>query len=117
MPAAVGDEAAVELAPVFEVLDEFEREAALARERSERMTARRLHEAREAVNEIITDARHRADSERDDALKGGLRAADVAAAEIVAEAEADAHAVDRRGALRLPGVVAEVVRRVKETGS
>lgn len=114
MPPHVGDEAAVELAPVFAVLDAFEREAHDVRDRSERMAAQRLHTAREEAAALAAEARDRADSERGDALKAGLRAADVEAAEIVARAEADAQAIRSRGEQRLPQLVAGVVARVSE---
>ena len=74
------------------------------------MAAHRLHEAEEGAREILAAARSLADSERGDALKAGLRAADVEASQIVARAEADARE-DRRDAVaqRLPGLVDEVV--------
>ena len=117
MPARVGDEAAVELAPVFAALDVFEREAAELRERSSRMAARRLHEAREDAAALTAEAHGRADFERGDALKAGLRAADVEIAEILGQGEAEARAIRRRGEERLPQLVAEVVGRVREAGS
>jgi flagellar biosynthesis/type III secretory pathway protein FliH len=114
MPVRVGDEAAVELAPVFAVLDAFEREAEDLRDRSERMAAQRLHTAREEAAALEAEARGRADSEHGDALKAGLRAADVELAAIVARAEADAQDIRRRGEERLPQLVADVVARVAE---
>lgn len=113
MPARVGDEAAVELAPVFAVLDAFEREAQELRDRSGRMAAQRLHEAREEAAALAAEAQDRADFERGDALKAGLRAADVETAEILAQGEADARAISARGQERLPELVAEVVARVR----
>jgi flagellar biosynthesis/type III secretory pathway protein FliH len=117
MPARVGDEAAVELAPVFAVLDAFEREAQELRDRSSRMAAQRLHEAEEEAAALAAEARARADQERGDALKAGLRAADVEIAELLAAAEAEARAIRRRGEERLPALVAEVVARVREAPS
>ncbi|MCZ7590247.1 MAG: hypothetical protein M5U27_15595 [Gaiella sp.] len=114
MPARVGDEAAVELAPVFAVLDAFEREAQELRDRSSRMAAQRLHEAKEEAAALAAEARARADQERGDALKAGLRAADVEIAELLAASEAEARAIRRRGEERLPQLVAEVVARVGE---
>jgi vacuolar-type H+-ATPase subunit H len=113
MPARVGDEAAVELAPVFAALDALEREAQALRDGSERMAAQRLHEAREEAAELAVEARERASFERGDALKAGLRAADVETAEILAAGEADARAIGSRGEERLPELVAEVVERVR----
>jgi vacuolar-type H+-ATPase subunit H len=117
MPARVGDEAAVELAPVFAALDAFEQEAQELRDRSSRMAAQRLHEAQEEAAALAAEARGRADQERGDALKAGLRAADVEVAEILAAGEAEASAVRRRGEERLPQLVAEVVARVREAAS
>ena len=114
VPAAVGEETTLELAPVFAALDAFELEAAAAREHAEAMVAHRLHEAEEGAREILAAARSQADSERGDALKAGLRAADVEASQIVARAEADARGIDERGRERLPGLVDEVVARVLE---
>ena len=114
VPAAVGEEAASELAPVFEALDAFELEAAAAREQAERVAAHRRFEAEEGAKEILADAKSLADSERGDALKAGLRAADVRASQIVAEAEADALRIGETGRARLPALVDEVVARVLE---
>lgn len=114
VPATVGDEALAELAPVFAALDELERDASAVRRRSEHMATRRLHEAREEATAILADARGRADSERGDALKAGLRAADVAAAELVANAEREADRIERAGAQRIPAFAREVVERVLE---
>lgn len=117
MPARVGDEAEVELAPVFAILDAFEREAQELRDRSSRMAAQRLHEAEEEAAALAAEAHDRADQERGDALKAGLRAADVEIAEILARGEREARAVRRRGEERLPQLVAEVVARVREAAS
>jgi vacuolar-type H+-ATPase subunit H len=114
VPAAVGEETIVELVPVFAALDAFEIEAAEVRERAEAMTAHRLHEAEEGAREILAAARSLADSERGDALKAGLRAADVEASQIVARAEAEARLIDERGRARLPALVDKVVARVLE---
>jgi len=114
VPAGVGDEAVAELAPVFAALDELEREAALPRERSRQMAARRLHEAREEAHAILADARNRADMERGEALKGGLRAADVAAGEVIAQAEHEARRIELAGAGRLPALALRVATRALE---
>ncbi len=114
VPAAVGEAATLELVPVFATLDAFELEAAGARGHTEKMAAHRLHEAEEGAKEILAAARGLADSERGDALKAGLRAADVEASQIVARAEHDARRIDELGRERLPGLVDEVVARVLE---
>lgn len=114
VPAAVGEEPVLELVPVFAALDAFEFEAAEVREHTKNIAAHRLHNAEEGVKEILAAARGLADSERGDALKAGLRAADVEASQIVARAEADARRTDETGRARLPGLVDEVVARVLE---
>lgn len=114
VPAVVGEETALELVPVFAALDAFEREADEAHGHAEAMVVHRLHEAEEGAKEILAAARSLADSERGDALKAGLRAADAEASHIVARAEADARLIDERGRARLPGLVDEVVARVLE---
>ena len=114
VPAAVGEEAASELVPVFAALDAFELEAAAAREHTERVAAHRRFKAEEGAKEILAVAKSLADSERGDALKAGLRAADVQASQLVAEAEADARRIGETGRARLPGLVDEVVARVLE---
>ena len=114
VPAAVGEETMLELVPVFAALDTFELEAGELRRHADAMAAHRLHEAEEGAREILAAARSLADSERGDALKAGLRAADVEASQIVARAEADARGIDKRGRARLPGLVDEVVARVLE---
>jgi vacuolar-type H+-ATPase subunit H len=114
MPARVGDETAVELAPVFAALDVLEREAQALRDGSERRAAQRLHKAREAAAALVAEAHQRAAFERGDALKAGLRVAGVEAAGILAAGEADASLIRSRGEERLPELVAEVVERVRE---
>ena len=114
MPAAVGEETVLELVPVFAALDAFELEAAEVRDHAEAMAAHRLYEAEEGAKEVLAAAMSVADSERGDALKAGLRAADVEASQIVARAEADARRIDERGRKRLPGLVDEVMARVLE---
>lgn len=114
VPAAVGEETAIELVPVFAELDAFELEAASAREHAERVAAHRRFEAEEGAKEVLADANSLADSERGDALKAGLRAADVEAAQLLVAAEADARKIGETGRARLPGLVDEVVARVLE---
>jgi vacuolar-type H+-ATPase subunit H len=117
IPAAAGDELAAELAPVFAVLDHLEREAAEIRRRVDLMAARRAHETEEEAQRIIADARARADSERDDALKAGRKVADAEVVSILEQAELDAKQIGEAGAQRLPTLVADVLERVLEAGS
>lgn len=117
VPSRVADDAAVELAPVFAVLDAFEHEAQEVRDRSSRMAAQRLHRAQEDAAALAGDAHDRADFERGDALKAGLRSADVETAAILAAGEAEAGAIRHRGEERLSQLVAEIVARVREAPS
>jgi vacuolar-type H+-ATPase subunit H len=78
------------------------------------MAAQRLHEAHEEAAALAAEAGQRAGFERGDALKAGLRAADVETAEILAAGEAEASSIRSRGEERLPELVAEVVQRVRE---
>jgi hypothetical protein len=112
VPAAVGEEAAAELAPLFAELDALALEAAEARAHADRVAAHRRFAAEEGAKEILVAARDSADAERGDALKAGLRAADVEAARIVAAAEADARTIEEHGRAALPALVDEVVGRV-----
>jgi vacuolar-type H+-ATPase subunit H len=112
VPAASGEEAAAELAPVFAELDTFALDAAQARAHADGVAAHRRFEAEEGAKEILVAARDSADAERGDALKAGLRAADVEASRIVAAAEADARTIEERGRAALPELVDEVVGRV-----
>jgi len=114
VPAAVGEETVLELVPVFAALDAFELEAAEVREHAEQMAVHRLYKAEEGAKEILASASGLADSERGDALKVGLRAADVDASHILARAEADAHRIDETGCAQIPGLVDRVIARVLE---
>ncbi len=110
----MGEEPVLELVPVFAALDAIELEAAEMRRHAEAVAAHRLHTAEEGAKEIVAAALGLADSERGDALKAGLRAADAEASQIVARAEADARRIDEMGRERLPALVDEVVARVLE---
>ena len=115
VPAAVVGELSAELAPVFAVLDEVEREAAELRELAEEAAAGRLQEADELAERILAEGRRLAALRRDEELRSVLREADADAEAIVRRAQAKAEALRRRGDERLPGLVAEVVARVQES--
>ena len=117
VPAAVGDEALTELAPVFAMLDEIEREVADLRDRSRQAGARHAREAEEEVEMIVAEARSRAESEREDAYRAGLRAADVEASAIVEAGRRDADAILQEGRERLSRLVEIVLTRVFEAGT
>ena len=114
VPAAVGGEAATELAPVFAALDEIEQEVTALREHSDAAAARRLHDADEKAQRIVAEGHERATAERDEALKAGLQAAEVEADAILRRAERDATAIRKNGEERLPALVTEVLTRVLE---
>jgi vacuolar-type H+-ATPase subunit H len=117
VPAAAGGEAAAELAPVFAALDRLEGEAAEIHRRAELEAARRAQESEEQAQHILSEARGRADSERDDALKAGRRVTDAEVVSILQQAELDAQQIRRSGEQRLPALVADVLGRVLEAGS
>ena len=117
VPATVGGDAASELAAVFAALDRLEREADELRARSSAEGARREHELAEDTQRIVTEARARAETERDEIVKSRLGDADAEAAGIVARAEAEAGRIRTTGEERLPGLVAEVLARIHEAGS
>ena len=114
VPAAVGGEASSELTGIFAALDEIEREAAALRERSQAAAETRARETEEEAQRLLAEAREQAESERDDALRAGLRAADAEVASLVQEGAAAAAGIRRAGEERLAGLVAEVVARVLE---
>jgi vacuolar-type H+-ATPase subunit H len=114
VPASVGGDISVELASVFLTLDQIEREVVALRERSEAEATQRSHEAQEEVERIVVEGRERADSERDDALKAGLQAADAETTAILRRAETDAAGIRRAGERRMARFVDEVLARVFE---
>lgn len=117
VPAAAGGEPAAELAPVFAALDRLEGEAAEILRRADLEAARRAHESEEQAQHILTEARGRADAERDDALKASRRVTDTEVVSILEQAELDALQISKAGEERLPALVAVVLGRVLEAGS
>jgi hypothetical protein len=117
VPAAVGGELAAELAPVFAALDEIELEAARVRTRAEAAAAARLQEADEEAAGILAEARRVAALEREGELRSLLGTVDAETEAIVRTAEAEADTVRRAGAERLPGLVTEVLARVREAAT
>lgn len=116
VPAAVGGDLSVELAPVFAELDKIDRDVAQLRERSEEAAARRLREAADEAQRIVDEGRERSASERNEALRTGLQAAEAEVAEVTRRAEARAEAIRRDGEQRLPQLVAQVLARTLEAG-
>jgi hypothetical protein len=114
VPASVGGELAAELAPVFAALDEIEREVDDLREQSQAAVADRLRETEDEIRRIVQDGRRRAIQERDEALTSAWREADAEAVAVARAAKAEGDEVRRRGAERMPALVAEVLARVLE---
>jgi vacuolar-type H+-ATPase subunit H len=117
VPAAVGGDAASELAGVFAALDRLELEAEALRESSRAAVTQHEREIEQQAHRIVAEARAQAESARDDAVEAGLRAAETEAAAVVAQAEADATRIREAGQERLPDFVAGVLARVLEAGS
>jgi vacuolar-type H+-ATPase subunit H len=117
VPASVGGETASELEPLLVVLDSLEQEVAELLAEAEAADVRRLHEAEEQAQSILTAARERTESERDDAQKAGQRVVGTEVAAILAEAHADVERMRKTSEQRLPGLLAEVMERVLEVGS
>ena len=116
VPAAVGGDAASELATVFAALDQLEREAQEKRSRSNASAARREQEIEAKAQRIILEARALAESERAGVVEATLAAVDAEAALIVGRAETEATRIRKIGEQRLPGFVAEVLTRVLDAG-
>jgi hypothetical protein len=117
VPASVGVELAAELAPVFAALDAIEIEVARLRGRAEASAVARLQQVDEEVAHILAEARTLAARERDGELRSALRRADAEVEVIARQAVLDAEATRRRCDERLPGLVAEVIARVREAGT
>ena len=117
MPAKVGGEISAELVPVFAALDEIERDAVEFRERAEASAAARLQEVDGEVGRILAEGRRLAALVRDEELRSLLHDADADADAIARRAQATAEAVWRQGDERLPGLVVEVVARVREAAT
>jgi len=115
VPAAVGDDLASELAPVFASLERFELEAEEIRRLSARRAERRLEEARELAAEIAARWREEAEAARAEAARAhGLRARD-AALQIEERGLVEAERIRQVAARRIPELVAEIVRCVERS--
>jgi vacuolar-type H+-ATPase subunit H len=112
VPAAAGGDLASELAPVFAVLDEIEREADAVLRSADFERAAREAKLERDLQQIVEEAHARAERERDAAYQTARAAAEADAAAIVAEGERGAAAIRRRGEGRLPQLVEDVVTRV-----
>lgn len=114
VPAAVTDDLAAELAPLFAALDDLEVEAAGIEQSAAEAAANRAHGASEEIQQIKSDAAGQAEAERADGIKAGRRAAEAEAAKIIRVAEIEAERIRSEGRQRLPALVAEVLECVEE---
>jgi hypothetical protein len=117
VPAAVGDELANELAPLFLALDSIEDESSRVREAAAEAAERRLALARADAVELTTQARARAEAVRAETEAGRRAMREAEARELLAAAEAEARQVSERGAARAPELVAEVLVCVRGAGA
>ncbi|HWB56971.1 MAG TPA: hypothetical protein VG479_08560 [Gaiellaceae bacterium] len=113
VPAVVGDELTVELAPVFLALDSIEDESDCIRRAAEQSVERQLAAARDETAGETAEAHRRAEAVRARALAERRDARQAEARALLTAAEAEARAIGERGAARAPGLAAEVVACVK----
>jgi flagellar biosynthesis/type III secretory pathway protein FliH len=113
VPAAVSDDLAVELAPLFLALDAVETETARIRTAAQRRAAAISDEAKAEIEQILSDAKQEAQSERAKAIEAGRRAAVAEASAIEACARQEAEQVKRIGRARIAPLVADVLRCIE----
>lgn len=113
VPAAVGDELAGELAPLFLALDAIEEESDRIRGAAQESVERRLAAAREEAAGQTAEAHRLAEAGRAQALAKRREAREAEAQALRAAAEVEARQIRERGAARVPGLVAEAVACVK----
>jgi hypothetical protein len=114
VPAAVGDELARELAPLFLVLDSIEEESERVRGAADEAAGRRLSEARAEAAGLAAAARERAEAGRARAEEERRKAREAEAGSLLVAAEAEAQRIRERGAARSPELVATVVACLKD---
>jgi len=113
VPAAVGDDLAAELAPVFASLDRFEDEARALRRASAERAERRLEEAREQAATISEGWRAAAEAERAHAADKRRNRSREEALAVEAEGRAEADRIRAKAADRVPALVSEIVACVE----
>jgi hypothetical protein len=114
VPAAVGDDLAAELAPVFASLERFELEAREIRQASARRADERLARGRERAAEISARWREEAEAERARvAHERRLRSREEVLA-IEAEGRAEAERIREAASRRIHQLVAEIVACVEK---
>jgi vacuolar-type H+-ATPase subunit H len=114
VPASVGVHLTAELAPVFAILDDLERDAERLREQSRADADRRLQEAEVEARTVLDEGRQRALLERDETFSLTLHEADAELAAVTGQAAAEAESIRVRGSERTAALVGEVIARVLE---
>lgn len=117
VPAAVGDDLAAELAPVFAELEHFELEARDLRRISAEQAEKRLTEGRERAAEISASWRQAAEAERTRAAEERRRHSREAAFAIEEDGRAKADRIRASASARIPALVAEIVGCVERGSS
>lgn len=113
VPAAVGDDLAAELAPVFASLERFEMEAQEVRRASAERAEEQLAEARERAALISAGWRETAETERTRAAQDRRRRSREEALSMEAEGRAEANRIRDGASMRIPDLVAEIVACVE----
>src|SRR3990170_8311720 len=114
VPAAVGDDLAAELAPVFASLERFEMQAQEVRRASAERAEERLAEGRERAALISGGWRETAEAARAQAAQERrLRSREEVLA-IEAEGRAEADRIREEASTRIPELVAEIVACVEK---
>ena len=112
VPATVSDDLAAELAALFLSLDAVEADAERIRTAAAQRAAAIADEAQAEVEQILSDARERAEAERVRAITSGRQAADAEIRAIDARADAEAEEISRVGRARIAPLVADILRCV-----
>ena len=116
VPAAVGDDLAAELAPVFASLERFEMQAQEVRRASAERAEERLAEGRQRAALISAGWRETAEAARAQAAQERRRRSREEALAIEAEGRVEADRIREGASVRIPELVAEIVACV-ERGS
>jgi vacuolar-type H+-ATPase subunit H len=114
VPAAVGDDLAAELAPVFASLERFELEAQEVRRNSAERAEARIEEARQQAAEISARWREEAEAARARAAQERRRRSREEALAVEEEGRVEAARIRAVASQRMPKFVAGVVRCVEK---
>ena len=109
-------EVAAELAPIFSLLQEAQRRAAMVVADAERQVAQRRAEVAEQAVRLINEARGAAPAVRAEATAARMALADRDRRALVDAAEAEVRRIESVAPLRMPSVVRELVAQVLATG-